>query len=175
MKPPRPVARAGTSPRPLRLAVMVVAAVVLQTTVVARLPLPGAPPDLVLVAVVGAGLLLGLRSGMLTGFAAGLLADLAADHELGRLAVAYVVVGYLSGLLHEEADGSVLLPAGVAAAGAALAVLLFAGEGVLLADPRVGGGALWRSLASTVPYCALLTPLVLPAVAALLRPVDRGR
>ena len=159
--------------RGLRLGGLVVVAVVLQITVLARLPLPGAAPDLVLVVVVVVGLREGSRTGMLTGFAAGLLSDLAGDAELGRLALVHVVVGYLAGLLQDDADSSPLVPALVAGGLAAVAVLLYAGGGVLLSDPRTTGGALARSLASVVPYCAVLAPVVFPAVGALLRRPDR--
>jgi rod shape-determining protein MreD len=152
---------------------LVVGAVVLQATVVARLPLPGSPPDLVLVLVVAVALVEGPRSGMLTGFGAGLLADLTVDHELGRLALAYVLVGFLAGLLEDEAGSRLLVPLLVGGAAAALAVVVFAGEGILLGDPRITGGAFWRSLTSTVPYCAVLTPVVVPPVGALLRRADR--
>lgn len=160
--------------RRLGLAALLLVAVVLQSAVVERLPLPGSPPDLVLVLVVVVGLLEGPRTAMLTGFAGGLLADLLSDHQLGRLALAYVLVGFVAGLLQDDAGGSaVVVPAVVGAGGAALAVLVFAGHGVLLDDARVTGGALWRSLASVVPYCAALTPVVVPPVAALLRRADR--
>jgi rod shape-determining protein MreD len=159
--------------RRLVLALLVVTAVVLQTGVVARLPLPGSPADLVLVLVAAVGLLEGPRTGMLTGFAAGLLADLSADHELGRLALAYVLVGFLAGLLQDDVGGPVVVPLVTGGVAAAVAVLAVAGLGVLLGDPRVTGGALWRSMASTVPYCAALTPVVVPPVAALLRRAAR--
>ena len=156
-----------------RLCALVVVAVVLQATVLTRVPLPGAAPDLVLVVVVAVGLLEGPRTGMLTGFGAGLLADLAGDAELGRLALVHVVVGYVAGLLQDDADSSPLVSALVAGGLAAVAVLLYAAGGVLLSDPRVTGGALWRSLVSVVPYCAVLAPVVFPAVGALLRRPDR--
>lgn len=159
--------------RGLLLALLVVAAVVLQSTVVTRLPLPGSPPDLVLVLVVVVGLVAGSRTGMLTGFAAGLLADLSGDAELGRLALVNVVAGYLAGLLQDDAEGSPLVAAAVAGGLAAVGVLAYAAGGVLLSDPRVTGGALWRSLVSTVPYCAALAPVVFPLVGALLRRADR--
>jgi len=152
---------------------LVLTAVVLQGAVVARLPVPGSPPDLVLALVVAVALVEGPRSGMLTGFAAGLLVDLSADHELGRLALVLVLVGFLTGLLQDDLDGPLLVPLLAGAGAAAVAVLVFAGQGVLLGDPRVTGSMLWRSLASLVPYSALLTPVVVPPVAALLRRVDR--
>ena len=160
-------------PRAVVLPLLVVLAVVLQATVLARLPLPGAAPDLVLAVVVAAGLVEGSRTGMLLGLAAGLLTDLTGDAELGRLALVYVVVGYLAGLLQDDVGGSPLVPAAVTGALAAVAVLLYAGEGVLLSDPRITGGALWRSLASTLPYCAVLAMVVFPLVGALLRRADR--
>ncbi len=155
------------------LVLLAVLAVLLQSTVLARLPLPGAAPDLLVAAVVAVGLLAGPRPAMAAGFGAGLLADLAGDAELGRTALVLVVVGYLAGRLQGDADGSALLPVLVTGALTALAVLLHAGEGVLLSDPRVSGGALWRSLVSTVPYSALLSLVVFPPVGALLRRVDR--
>ncbi len=155
------------------LALLVVAAVVLQSAAVARLPVPGSPPDLVLVVVAAVGLLEGPRTGMLTGFGAGLLADLSAGHELGRLALVYVLVGFLAGLLQDDVAGRLVVPALTAAATALVAVLVFFGHGVLLDDPRATGGALWRSLASVVPYCAALAPVVVPPVGALLRRAGR--
>lgn len=160
-------------PRALVLPLLVVLAVVLQVTVLARLPLPGAAPDLVLAVVVAVGLLEGTRTGMLTGFACGLLSDLAGDAELGRLALVHVVVGYLAGLLQDDVGSWRLLPAGVTAVLAAVAVLLYAAAGVVLSDPRITGGLLLRSLASTVPYSAVLATVVFPLVGALLRRADR--
>ncbi len=52
------------------------------------------------------------------------------------------------------------------------AVLVYAAEGLLLGDPRVTGSAVRASLAGTVTYSVLLTPLVVPVVGALLRRLD---
>ena len=153
-------------------AVVVVTALLVQGAVLARLPLPGAAPDLLLVVVVAFALAEGSRSGLLTGFAAGILADLDGDAQLGRLALAYAVVGYACGLVHDDTDRSVLLPFTAVGLGAALAVLVYAGEGVLLGDPRITGAAVLRSLASTVPYSVVLTPFVVPVVGLLVRRLD---
>jgi rod shape-determining protein MreD len=153
-------------------AVVVVTALLVQGAVLARLPLPGAAPDLLVVVVVAFALVEGSRSALLTGFAAGALADLAGDAQLGRLALAYGVVGYVCGLFHDDTERSVLLPFAAVGLGAALAVLIYAGEGVLLADPRITGAAVLRSLASTVPYSVVLTPFVVPVVGLLVRRLD---
>ena len=153
-------------------AVTVLLALLLQTTVVARLPLPGAAPDLLLVLVVAYALAEGSASGMLTGFTAGLLADLLSDAELGRLALVYVVVGYLAGLAADETERSTVLPFVVVGLSAAGALVLYAAEGFLLGDPRASIAALGRALSSSVAYCVLLTPLVVPAVGLLVRRLD---
>src|ERR671939_499815 len=79
---------------------LVVVALVLQVSVLARLHLPGAVPDLLLLTVVGLALVYGHVGGSLVGFGAGLLADLAppADHAAGRYALVLCVIGYLAGL-----------------------------------------------------------------------------
>src|SRR5689334_24688199 len=86
--------------RMLLATTLVVVALVVQVSVLARLHLPGAVPDLVLLTVVGFALVYGHVGGCLIGFGAGLLSDLAppADHAAGRYALVLCVVGYLVGL-----------------------------------------------------------------------------
>lgn len=153
-------------------AVTVVLVLLLQTTVVARLPLPGSPPDLLLVLVVAYALAEGPGSGMLTGVCAGLLADLLSDGELGRLALVYVVVGYAAGLAADETDRSVTLPFGVVGLAAAGALVLHAVVGFLVGDPRSSLSALAGALISSVAYAVVLTPFVVPLVRVLVRRVD---
>lgn len=157
----------------------VLSALLLQTTVLARLPLPGGAPDLLLVLVVAFALAEGSTSGMVTGFVAGLLADLGADHELGRTALVLALVGYAAGRVHDArshggaGERSTLLPFAVVGLAAAGAVTVFAAEGVLLSDPRVTASAYLRALAGTVPYCVLLTPFVVPVIGVLVRRLDQ--
>ena len=161
-----------TPPRMLLGAVTIVSALLVQTTVIARLPLPGSVPDLLLVLVLAYALIEGPLSGLVTGFSAGLLADLVADHQLGRLALAYAVAGYAVGLLDEDSDRSMSLPFVAVGLGAASALLIFAAEGVLLGDARVTVSAVLRGLTSSVTYDVLLTPFVVPVIGALVRRVD---
>jgi len=154
-------------------AATVLTALLLQDTVMTRLPLPGAAPDLLLVLVVAFAVVEGPLSGMTTGFIAGVLADSLSDHSLGRLALAYAVVGYAAGFVADELDRSIALSFLTVGAAAFGAVLIFAGEGILLGDPRVTLSAIGRSIVSSVPYAVALTPFVLPAVSALVRRGDR--
>lgn len=152
-------------------------ALLLQTTVLTRLPLPGGAPELLLVVVVAFALVEGPMSGTVTGFVGGLLVDLVGDHELGRAALVLSVVGYAAGLVHDPSyggrDRSRLLPFGVVALAAAAAVTLYAVEGVLLGDPRITLSAYGSALAGTVPYCVVLTLLVVPVIGGLVDRLDR--
>src|SRR5262245_36963317 len=90
--------------RLLLAASLVVVALVIQVSVLARLHLPGAVPDLMLLVVLGLALVYGHTGGALVGFGAGLLADLAppADHAVGRYALVLAVVGYFAGLVKPD-------------------------------------------------------------------------
>ncbi|MBW3640710.1 MAG: rod shape-determining protein MreD [Actinobacteria bacterium] len=163
-------------------AVTVVAAVLLQSAVLTRLPLPGGAPDLLLVLVVAFALAEGPLSGTVTGFVTGLLADLGTDHELGRSALVYTLVGYAAGLVHDAPalGGGVsggrarspLQPLVVVAVAAAAGVTVYAAVGFLLGDDRITLDAYTQSLVATVAYCVLLTPFVVPVIGILVRRLD---
>lgn len=148
---------------------LVCLALVLQVTVLARLPLPGATPDLVLLVVVGLALAHGPGLGLASGFVAGLGVDLVppADHEVGRWALVLTVIGYLAGLSRSDARSSALVPIAVVALAAAGSVLLYAGLGALMDDTAVTWGAATRLLPSAVAYDVVLSAFALPAVLAV--------
>ena len=114
---------------------LVLAAVVLQLTVLDRLPLPGdVSPDLVLLVVVALALSSGPMAGMITGFLAGLALDIAppSDHLVGVYALVFCLVGYFCGRIAADLESTVLLPLAASAAGAAAGAALYAGLGLLL-------------------------------------------
>jgi len=147
-------------------------ALLVQTTVLARLPLPGTTPDLVLVLVAALALVRGPLVGCLLGFAAGMLADLGADRELGRTALVLALVGYAAGLAAGERGRSLPWSVLVVAGSAAAAVVVYALEGLLLGDARVTGPAFRAALGSTVTYAGVLAALVVPVLRALARRSD---
>ena len=112
-------------------------------------------------------------SGMVTGFCAGLLVDLLADHQLGRLALAYAAVGYVTGLTKDDTERSTLAPFAAVGLGAIGALVVYAAEGFLLGDARVTIDAVGKGLLSAVPYDVVLTPFIVPLVAVLLRRVEQ--
>ncbi|NGO80129.1 rod shape-determining protein MreD [Streptomyces sp. YC504] len=152
---------------------LVVVALVVQVSVLARLHLPGAVPDLLLLTVLGLALVYGHVGGCLVGFGAGLLADLAppADHAAGRYALVLCVIGYLAGLVKPE-SGQLRTATGPMAVvvGAAIgSTLLYAGVGALVGDTAARHVGLGGLLFSATLYDLLLAPFVVPAVMWLAR------
>lgn len=100
--------------RMLLATTLVIVALVIQVSVLARLHLPGAVPDLVLLTVVAFALVYGHVGGCLIGFGAGLLSDLVppADHAAGRYALVLCVIGYVAGLFRPD-HGRLLFTAAV--------------------------------------------------------------
>ncbi|HET6951467.1 MAG TPA: rod shape-determining protein MreD [Acidimicrobiales bacterium] len=83
----------------LRSGPVLVAALVLQVSVVADLRVAGAIGDLLLVVVVAAAVTGGAERGAAYGFAAGLLYDLAVETPFGLTALTYTLVGLGVGAL----------------------------------------------------------------------------
>ncbi|WP_369212802.1 rod shape-determining protein MreD [Streptomyces flavofungini] len=162
--------------RILLSAALVVVALVIQVSVLARLQLPGAVPDLVLLTVLGLALVYGHVGGALVGFGAGLLADLAppADHAVGRYALVLCVIGYLAGLAKPETGRlrSVSGPLVVVFAAAVGSTLLYAGVGSLVGDTAARHVGLIGLLFTAALYDLLLAPFTVPLIIALARKAD---
>jgi rod shape-determining protein MreD len=155
---------------------LVVVALVIQVSVLSRLHLPGAVPDLLLLTVLGLAMVYGHVGGALIGFGAGLLADLAppADHAAGRYALVLCVIGYLAGLIKPETGQvkSATGPMAVVVAAAIGSTLLYAGVGALVGDTAARHVGLTGLLVSAALYDLLLAPFVVPGIMALARRVD---
>jgi rod shape-determining protein MreD len=115
----------------LRLALLLVGALLLQTTVVPDLRVLGVCPDLMLLCTVCAALVGGPELGSIVGFAAGLMADLfLSTTPLGLTALAFSVVGYSVGSIRRTVlqEGWLLAPAvGFVASAAGVAIFVLAG------------------------------------------------
>ncbi|GAQ54993.1 rod shape-determining protein MreD [Streptomyces acidiscabies] len=155
---------------------LVVVALVVQVSVLARLHLPGAVPDLLLLTVLGLAMVYGHTSGALIGFGAGLLADLAppADHAAGRYALVLSVIGYAAGLIKPETGRlkSATAPMLVVVASAIGSTLLYAAVGGLVGDTSARHVGIGGLLFSAALYDLLLAPFVVPAVMFLARRAD---
>jgi rod shape-determining protein MreD len=83
--------------RLLVLGAVLVAAVLVQSTVLAGLRLAGVRPDLLVLVVVAVAMASGATGGAVFGFVAGLVADLLFDLPVGVSALVYTGVGYAVG------------------------------------------------------------------------------
>ncbi len=168
----------------MALPIALFVAVVVQLTVVNRLPLPGGDaPDLVLLLVTAVAVTSNTMIATLTGFAGGLALDIAppVTHYAGEYALVFCLVGYLAA----RAMGAISAASGGAehdpsVALAVMAVAAAAGEagkaglGMLLSDPNVTGPTIRQVLPGAILYDLLLTPVVyllVSLVAGLARPV----
>jgi rod shape-determining protein MreD len=160
------------------LAIALFAAVVIQLTVVNRLPLPGAAtPDLVLLLVSAIAVATSPLSGAVTGFAGGLALDVAppAAHYAGEYALVFCLVGYAAARVNSaiinmnggERDpiAAFTVMATAAAAGEAGKAAL----GMLLSDPDVTGAVAARVLPGAILYDLLLAPLAFWLVSRVTR------
>jgi rod shape-determining protein MreD len=157
--------------RPLVATTFVITALLLQACVINPLQLPGGRPDLLVIVVVALAVVGGPLYGAVLGFAVGLAADLLppADHTMGRLALAYAIVGYVAGLVEDIEERSVLTTVLVVAGASAAVVICYAGLGALLGDPRVTFTAVRDAMVATVIYDVVLAPFVVPVVSGAAR------
>jgi rod shape-determining protein MreD len=167
-----------TALRALAVAALIVLTVTLQVSIFSNLSIGGVVPDLALLVVVAAALVRGPDYAAVIGFAAGLVLDLAppADATAGRWALAFVVVGYLTGLARPEGELSIVNTLFIVAAGAFIGTSVYALTGLVLGDPGVTVGSAFRVVPLTVVYDVLITPLVVPLVVLLFRrlePIER--
>lgn len=151
----------------------VVIALVIQVSVLARLQLPGAVPDLLLLVVLGLAMVFGHTPGALIGFFAGLLADIAppADHAVGRYALVLCIIGYAAGLTkpYGEQHRSATVPMLVVAGGAICSTFMYAGVGALVGDTPARQVGLTLLLFTATLYDLLLAPFAVPLIMSLAR------
>jgi hypothetical protein len=151
----------------ITVAMLVVAAALLQSVVAARLPLPGPPLGIAVAVVIGIGLATGANVGAIAGFSSGLLLDVMppAHGPLGLSALMLLMVGALAGRVRDPRG---LAPAQLAGLAAGLAGLSWMTSQALLWVLGYPTGAftamLWFCLG-----VILLSIVVVPAEMWLLR------
>ena len=134
---------------------LVVVALVVQVSVLARLHLPGAVPDLLLLTVLGLALVYGHVGGVVG----------------GRYALVLCVIGYLAGLFKPD-NGKLKSATGpmvVVVVAALGTTLLYAGVGALVGDTTARHVGLGSLLFTAALYDLLLAPFVVPGIMALAR------
>ena len=148
-------------------------AVIIEVTLLSRLGLPGATPDLVVVSVVALALAMGPTQGATAGFAAGILLDMSppADTLLGVNAIVYLAVGFVTGFIVDPRDRTVPVMIGIVGLATAAATLATAALDTLLGSGRVMWDEMPSMVLSSTVYAVIMAPVVVLGVAWIVRRV----
>ncbi len=155
----------------LRILLVVVLAVVVQSTLLSRFRVAGVEIELVLLVAVLSALRAGPEMGAIVGFVGGLLYDTLLETPLGIAALSFCLTAYAIGSLRETfGEGDTRLLIMVGATGTATGVAVFAALGEILgqstmSDHPVGMIALIAGLCG-----GALAPLIDPVVRWMVAP-----
>lgn len=167
-----------TLPRVLLIVAALLTGLILQTTLLSRLGLPGATPDLVLVTVLVLAMAAGPGPGAVIGFGAGVLVDVAppATGSIGQTAAVYAIAAFVAGHFTLDA-GAFDLRSALAIAGLTAGVTFaLSVTGALLSSPHVTWSAVPWFVVTAAVYAAVLALAVVPIIGVLYRgAADEGR
>lgn len=146
-------------------------AVILELTLLSRLGLPGATPDLVVVTIVALALAYGPLPGAIAGFSAGILIGLTPpfDGVLGVQAILLTIVGLVTGAVVDPRDRSVPVIMGMVGLSCGGVVLLNALFLAVLNSARVVWDIVPGLALTSALYGLLLAPLVVPGIGRIVR------
>jgi rod shape-determining protein MreD len=151
--------------------VVIVTALLLQSTLFWDLKLLGVRPELMYLITIVIAILEGPNEGAITGFAAGLAQDFLLNQPKGITALTLTLVGYAAGLARQYiVSPSPLLPMILVGVGTAAGIAFYQVVAFLLGQLEETFSYAIRVTLLTALYNAILTPIVYP----LLRRVIEG-
>jgi rod shape-determining protein MreD len=143
--------------------VFVVTAVVIQTTVFARLKPLGVTPMLVLLTVAAVVRYLDPEPAVLTGFTAGILLDLLSESPLGMWAMVMTTVAFLTLRVRDRAeDGPLVIAVGVAGL-TVIGAVLFVVLGTIFGMDTLSDLGVVKRIVYPALLNVIAAPVVLPA------------
>jgi len=144
-----------------RMSFVLVIGLTLQLAVAAEIELFDVQGDLMLLVAVSAGLATGPHRGATLGFVTGIAYDLLLQTPFGLSALAYGMVAFLAGSLHDSVlRAAWWIPVGTATAASAVGVILYGVFGTVVGEDLVG-----TSLLRIAAVVALMNAVVaLPVV-----------
>lgn len=149
--------------RTILLTVIVLTALLLQTTVFADIRLWGSRPELMYLLTIVFGVLEGPASGAVTGFVGGMAQDFLLNQPKGITALTLTLLGYAIGMFRQYiVSPSPILPVVLVGLGTFGGVLFYGVVSFLLGQLDTGWFYLFRSAALSALYNAVLTPLLFP-------------
>ena len=151
--------------RRIRLGFVVLACVVLQTTLFTHLQIDGVAPDVGLVAVLAVAYEDGADTGAIFGFIMGLAIDLFLTTPLGLSALSFAVTGYAVGVFQQGVVRTTpwLAPI-LGGIGGLFGGLVFLTAGAIVGQPGFLSFDSLRIVIIASIYDALIAPLVFPVV-----------
>lgn len=155
----------------LLIVTLMLLAVIVQVTLLSRLGLPGATPDLVVVTIVALAFAMGPVQGAAAGFVGGLLLGVAppAVSLIGVNAAVYVIVGIVTGFVIDPRDRTVAVMSGIVGLAAAGSVIGVAALDAMLGSSRVVWTSVPSLALSSALYALILAPLVIMGVTRLVK------
>jgi rod shape-determining protein MreD len=151
--------------RTLSWTAVVLTALLLQSTVFAKVTLAGAKPELVYLATIVLAYLEGPSSGALSGFVGGMAEDFLLNQPKGITALTLTLVGYSVGTLRQYVSSpSPLVPVILVGTATAGGILFNELVSFLLGQLVVGFGFVVRIALLSGLYNAILTPLAYPLI-----------
>ena len=123
-----------------RMPIMFIGALLLQTTLLARMRIFGVMPDFMLLLAAAAGITAGATRGAALGFASGMLIDLFRPTPLGLSALVFTLVGYGVGVANTGVLRSAwYIPVLTAGGASMIGVTLYALIGSMLGERMIDG------------------------------------
>ena len=155
----------------VRVALLLVLAVVLQLSTLSQMPILGGHFDIVVLVVAAVGYYAGSLSGCAVGFAAGFLLDLLSGATMGASSLVLTAVGYGVGRFREVRDPSHgLMPLVVGTLATAAWVVAFAAVSLMLDIGARVSPLVIRDMILTVLLNALLALPIFTGCRRVLRP-----
>jgi len=148
--------------------VVILVALVLQSTVFAQIKLLDARPDLIYLLTILVALLEGPASGAVIGFAGGMAEDFLLNTPKGITALSLTLLGYAVGLVRQYiVSPSALVPVIMVGVGTTVGLMFNGLVRFLLGQLDNGWGFQLQIALLTGLYNAMLTPFVFPIVRRL--------
>jgi len=144
--------------------VVVLTALVLQSTLFASVTLRGVKPELVYLVTIVLAFLEGPSSGALAGFAGGMAQDFLLNQPKGITALTLTLVGYAVGTIRQYiVTPSPLLPVALVGGATAVGVLFYGVVAFLLGVTQGASYLVYVAFLAGV-YNAVLTPILFPVL-----------
>ena len=158
------------------LLVVIVTALLLQTTVFPELAFLGVRPELLYLVTVVFAALRGPTDGAIVGFVGGLAQDFLLNQPKGITALTLTMLGYTVGLARQYLTSpSPLMPAVLVGLGTAGGVAFHQAVAFLLGEEEGPFGYLAKVVLLTALYGAVLTPVFFPALRRAVGAMYEGR